>query len=83
MRCTNCTTNSRSAKLSVSSDTLTTMTRLRTTIGRRSDAEILTDFAKMLALRALLDDLHSSHDAQLSESTPESGSARERSHTRR
>ena len=50
------------------------MTRPRTTAGCRSDAEILTDFAKMLALRALLDDLRSIHATEYSESTTESGS---------
>ena len=50
------------------------MSRPRTTAGCRSDAEILTDFAKMLALRALLDDLHSIHAIEYSESTTESGS---------
>ena len=44
--------------MSVGSDTITAMTRFRTIIGCRSDAEILTDFARMLAFKTMLDDLH-------------------------
>lgn len=44
--------------VSVGSDTIAAMPRFRTIIGCRSDAEILTDFARMLAFKTMLDDLH-------------------------
>lgn len=63
------------ASVSVGPDTITTMTtRPRTTTGCRSDAEILTDFVRLLALKTLLDDLHSTHVGGDTDTTHESGS---------
>ena len=60
--------------LSEHTDTITNVNRPRTTTGHRTDTEILTDFATMLAFKSLLDDIDGTPTADASETTTASGS---------